>query len=90
MSEDWKDEEMVEDRVAHNVSLEEDASTPKKRNQNGPSFAASEFGPMDAAPRVQQSALVTQQKQQKKQMTRAEHAKLLRESKRAAFEEKRE
>jgi len=45
---------------ALNVSMDDEASTPKKHhNDNGPRFDASEFGPMGTAPRVQESALVT-------------------------------
>ena len=55
--------------------------TPKKTNMAGPRFDESEFGPQ--APVVQESALVSHVNRHKKQMTRAEYAKMLRESKRA-------
>lgn len=76
--------------VAHNVSMDGDVGTPKKRNFVGPIFDENEFCPNGQAPQVQESALVSQIKQHKKQMTRVDHAKMLRESKRAQFEAKRE
>ena len=67
----------------------DDANTLRNRGDVGPIFDARELGPIETAPRVRESALVAQTKH-KKQLTRAEHAKTLRESKRAAFEAKRE
>ena len=78
--------------VAHNVSMD-GGSSPKKNREIGPIFDSSEFGPAGQAPQVQQSALVSQINQQlqnkPKQMTRQDHAKLIREQKRATFLEKR-
>lgn len=67
--------------------MEDGGDTPKKGNNNGPRFEENEFEPV---PQVRESALVNQINQQRKQMTRAEHAKVLREKKRAMFEQKRE
>lgn len=78
----------ADDMVALNVSM--DGGTPKKRQEVGPIFDESEFGPTGTAPRVQESALVNQIGIQKQQMTRAEHAKQLRERKLAQFNEKRD
>ena len=77
------------DDVPFNVSMDdENASTPKKRNMAGPIFEATEFGPAGKGPQVQESAFVQQINQQKKQMSRAEHAQQIREKRRAQFEDK--
>ena len=65
----------------------DDANTLRNRGDVGPIFDARELGPIETAPRVRESALVAQTKH-KKQLTRAEHAKTLRESKRAAFDKR--
>ena len=53
--------------VVHNVSMD-GGSTPKKNKKTdvGPIFDEAEFGPGGQAPKVQESALVNQIKQQKK------------------------
>lgn len=66
-----------------------DAGTPKKLHEVGPIFDETEFGPSQA-PVVQESALVQKINTQKKQMTRVEHAKMLREMKKAQFAQKQE
>ena len=71
--------------IAHNVSMD-GASSPNRGREVGPIFDANEFGPGSTAPQVQESALITQINQQKKQTTKVEYAKLLREEKRALFE----
>lgn len=88
-------------QVAHNVSMDagcggESPGTPKRRANVGPIFDESEFEPAGGRLQVHQSALTTKQQNQnqqpakKKQMTRQEHAKLMREQKQAKFLEKRE
>lgn len=44
--------------IAHNVSMDDGNSTPRKKVQMGPIFDESEFGPSGQAPLVQESALV--------------------------------
>ena len=84
--------------IAHNVSMDDDArSTPKKHRNSGPIFDETEFGPNghSTPPRRQgtvlaQGGIIAQINNHRKQMTKSEHAKLLREKRQAQFVEKRD
>ena len=77
-------------KLSENDEVNFSTGTPKKKVQFGPIFDETEFGPTGQAPVVQESALVNNINQQKTHMTRVDHAKQLREKKRAQFELKRE